>query len=280
MSSPFSNSPLPDYGHPPVVETVLGVQFDRLPKFTNGHLGAFWSSLNQSEWPTVADAPFLQPQYERFTPEAKWAQGVHIQLTPMPPCRLQITNRSGDKMMQVQNGRFHFNWLGKSGANYPRYEAVRDGFLASLEDFVAFASRAAVGEFAPNQWEITYINQIPKGTVWHTPEQWGFFQPLQHSGGINKLVQFESFDGEWHYVIPGQLGRLHMKWQHGQRTDAGDNAEIVHLTLTARGPLSKKPGTDEIVRGLGIGRETIVRAFRELMSDEANRQWELKNAGN
>ncbi len=281
MSAPIVDSPRPDYDTPPVIETVLGIQFDRLPKFTNGHLGAFWSSLDQAEWPTAADAPFLQSQFERFTPEARWAQGVHLQVTAMPPSRLQITNRSGDKMIQVQNGRFHFNWLGTTGVKYPRYEAIEEGFLDALRHFISFVEAANVGTFLMNQWEITYINQIPKGTVWETPEHWGFFGPLRGSASVESLAQFESFDGEWHFVIPGQRGRLHVKWQHAQMAQAGPGeSEIVHLTLTARGPLSKNSDRSELVHCLGIGRDSIVRTFRAMMSDEANKYWGLNNAGN
>jgi hypothetical protein len=93
--------PLPDYETPPVVETVLGVQFERLPGFKNGHLGAFWKSLPRGEWPTVSDAPPLEPQFERFEPSARWVRGLHIQLTQDPTSRLQIKNQAGDRMIQI-----------------------------------------------------------------------------------------------------------------------------------------------------------------------------------
>src|SRR5262245_55135596 len=115
MSVSTDKPPLPDYISPPVVETVLGVQFARLPGFTNAHLGAFWKSLDATEWPTVSDAPPLQPQFERFSEAAKWARGLQLQLTPIPAGRVQIKNRAGDRMIQVQNGRLHFNWLGDAG---------------------------------------------------------------------------------------------------------------------------------------------------------------------
>lgn len=116
--------PLPDYDNPPVVETVLGVQFDRLPGFKNGHLGAFWKSLDADEWPVVQDVPPLSPQFERFDKSANWAQGIQLQLTQDPACRLQIKNKDGDRMIQLQNNRLHFNWLGEGGGRYPRYDRV------------------------------------------------------------------------------------------------------------------------------------------------------------
>lgn len=282
MSLTTANPPLPDYANPPVVETVLGVQFDRLPGFTNAHLGAFWQTLDPGEWPAVADAPYLPPQFERFNEAERWARGLQFQLSPMPPGRTQIKNRSGDRMIQIQNGRLHFNWLGEVGRDYPRYEAVRAGFVEALERFRSFALQASVGRFQPNQWEVTYINHVPKGTVWNSVADWTFFVPLQGVPTIDGVVQGEDFKGEWHFVIPEQRGRLHIEWQHALRAVPEQHErEIIQLTLTARGPLeSKDDSIQPILDGLDLGHETIVRAFASLMSRDANKHWGLKNAGN
>jgi hypothetical protein len=40
-----------DYENPPVVKTVLGVQFEPLATFSNAHLGAFWKRLDADAWP-------------------------------------------------------------------------------------------------------------------------------------------------------------------------------------------------------------------------------------
>lgn len=279
MSHAFENSPLPDYTNPPVVETILGVQFERLPNFTNGHLGAFWKSLNAADWPVAADAPPLQLQFERFSEAARWAKGLQIQLSQIPAGRLQIKSRHGDRMIQVQNGRLHFNWLGESGGRYPRYEAVRAGFTEALESFIAFATQSEVGRIQANQWEITYVNHIPKGTIWNVPADWTFFLPLQGMPSIQGVIEGENFAGEWHFVIPGQRGRLHIEWQHAPKGAAKQPDEIIQITLTARGPI-ESPGDslNPVLAGLDLGRATIVRAFRTMMNDDANRQWGLIHA--
>jgi uncharacterized protein (TIGR04255 family) len=280
MSSITAKSLLPNYANPPVVETVLGVQFDRLPGFTNAHLGAFWKTLDQAEWPEVADAPPLQPQFERFSDAAKWARGLQLQLTPIPPGRVQIKNRTSDRMIQVQNGRLHFNWLGDVGGNYPRYDAVRAGFVEAFGRFEAFVGQAKIGKLKPNQWEVTYINQIPKGTIWESPDEWTFFSPLRCVPSVAGVVQGEDFKGEWHFIIPGDRGRLHIEWQHALRAMPEEpEREVIQLTLTARGPLeSSADNAASIMEGLDLGRETIVRAFASLMSSEANHEGGLRNA--
>jgi hypothetical protein len=96
------------------------------------------------------------------------------------------------------------------------------------------------------------------------------------------LIEAESFSGEWHFVIPGQRGRLHINWHHGQSPPRGKASEApavesIRLNLTARGPIppSERSG-DALLDGLNLGHETIVRSFAGLMSEPANRLWGLK----
>jgi uncharacterized protein (TIGR04255 family) len=271
----------PDYEGPPVVEVILGVQFDRLPTLKNAHLGAFWKSLGQ-EWPTVSDAPPLLPQFERFAESAKWSKAVaRVTITSDQASRVRIKNRQADQMIQVQNGRLHFNWLGEGGGKYPHYANVREGFTRALRQFMEFLRGEDLGAFKPNQWEVTYLNHIPQGTVWTKPQDWDFFRPLAGLPTVDGTVQGESFEGEWHFVIPEQRGRLHVNWQHAAKSEP-EAKELIVLNLTARGPLeSVEPdAVNAIVEGLNLGRDTIVRSFENLMSDEANKYWGLKHAGN
>jgi uncharacterized protein (TIGR04255 family) len=280
MSLSSTNSPLPEYANPPLVETVLGVQFERLPDFTNGHLGAFWKTLDPAEWPRVSDAPPLQPQFEQFAEAAKWARRLQFQVSPIPTGRLQIENQSKDRMIQLQNGRLHFNWLGIVGGTYPRYESVRTEFVNALERFKRFVVQSQVGSFLPNQWEATYINQVPRGTLWNSPADWTFFRPLCGVPTIENVVLGEDVTGEWHFIIPEQRGRLHIEWRHALRAVEGEEErEVIQLTFTARGPVAANgEDKDSILAGLDLGRETIVRTFAALASENANRFWGLKNA--
>lgn len=278
MNNSPAKGPFPDYEDPPVVETILGVQFNPLSGWRNAHLGAFWKTLNTDDWPNVFDAPPLQLQFERFTESARWAMvGAQLTLTQDLSARLQIKNKEGDRMIQLQNSRLHFNWLGQAGGQYPRYGSIRDGFVWVLQQFIEYVAREKVGDFRPNQWEVTYLNHIPKGTIWNTPNDWGFFLPLGPVPTIEHLVQGESFAGGWHFVIPEQRGRLHVQWQHGRKSDPEE--EVIVLTLTARGPVAGSENSIQaILDGLDLGRETIVRSFVAFTSEAANKYWGLKNA--
>ncbi|GIW91114.1 MAG: hypothetical protein KatS3mg109_1546 [Pirellulaceae bacterium] len=269
-------NPRVHYDRPPVVEVILGTQFELLSGFGNAHLGAFWKTLDQEEWPFVADAPPLLTELEEFTPEARWARGLRFQLSTTPVARLQITNRRRDRMIQVQNNCLHFNWIRQGGLDYPRYACVREGFITTLKQFVGFVNHQGLGQFRPSQWEVTYLNHIPKGTVWHTPQDWDFFSLLRSVPVYDGLIAGESFSGEWHFMIPDKRGRLHVRWEHGLKSDS-EETELVVLTLTARGPLEgDQADLNMLLDGVDLGHRTVVEAFAKLMSEDANKYWGLK----
>jgi len=274
-----NNTQLPDYDRPPVVEVILGVQFEHLPKFKNAHLGSFWNSLDNDKWCIIEDAPFLPPQFERFEDTAQWHDGLQLRLKREAACRLQIRNSLQDRMIQVQNSRFHFNWLGKSGGKYIRYQEVFKEFDSSLEQFRHFLREGDIGDIQPNQWEITYVNHIPCGSVWSNPEDWGFFKLIRPPDISEELAVSESFEGNWHFVIPPQKGRLHIHWQHVVGASAnGQEEEFIRLVSTARGVIESESSVFEsVTNGLALGRRVIVSSFKELMSNKANQYWGLKN---
>jgi uncharacterized protein (TIGR04255 family) len=266
---------LPKFRRPPVIETIIGVQFDALPKFRNAHLGAFWTTLGP-DWTQVSDAPPLEPEFERFGEGDNWGK-LRLKVTQDPSTRVRIEHAHGTQMIQVQNGRFHYNWLGKDGGQYPHYANVRAEFDRQLAHFRSFVTDLALGELRPNQWEVTYLNHIPRGTVWQTPADWpmllaGLPAPFSEPAS----TRLESAAGEWHYEIPPQLGRLHVQLTHGKRSAGSDDGELLQLTLTARGPVSG--ATDlwtQLSDGLDLGHRVIVLAFLDLTSDTAHEFWGL-----
>jgi len=272
----MKDTALPDYENPPLVETVLGVQFEKLAGFKNAHMGAFWKMLGSNNWPTVIDAPLLPVQLESFTDSARWAKVMQFMVTQDPTFRMQTTNKDGDRMIQLQNGRLLVNWQKKEGDKYPRFNTVRKDFDVVLGHFIQFMKAEALGDFRPNQWEVMYLNHIPKGTVWQTPKDWGFFLPVQPVPKVEGIIDGESFAGTWQFIIPEKKGRLYIQWQYASKADQ----EVIVLTLTARGPLPGDANSETILAALDLGRATIVQSFRKLMSEPANIYWGLKNASN
>ena len=262
--------PLPSFDAPPVVETVLGVQFDPIPRLTNAHLGAFWKSLGP-DWSEVKDVPPLPQESETFGDQPRWP-GVLFHLTQDTSTRLQVRNQTRDRMIQIQNGRFHLNWLGLEGGEYPRYGKTRPEFDSLFGKLTGFLAEEQLKPVRLNQWEITYVNHIKKGSQWGQPSDWiNIFRDypvsILHQEGMN----FESHTGCWHYEIFPKKGRLHVELLHGR----SKQDEILILKLTARGPI--EAGDDSgLAKGLDLGHESIVRGFEKITSAEAHKLWRKK----
>lgn len=270
----MADARLPEFGKPPVTEVVLGVQFDLLSGFTNGHLGAFWKSL-AGDWPITDDAPALPQEFERFGDEQQMVQLglIRFSLSQTPASRLRIWNRDKDRMIQIQNGRLHYNWLGEEGQEYVRYPTVKGELLDVLESLRTFVRREKLGELRPNQWEVTYVNHLPRGTVWNTPADWSrVFSSSVCLPTKLSTASMEGVNAEWHYALDGDLGRLHVQLQHAWR-DAKERQkreEILIFKLTARGPTVET----DAGAGLDFGRSVIVSTFQEVASVDARKYWQ------
>jgi len=172
----------------------------------------------------------------------------------------------------VQNGRLHYNWIGSRGVEYARYNTVRAEFLDKVDQFKGFLAKTGVGELRVNQWEVTYVNNLPAGSVWATPDQWNdvFSAQIALPARLPNS-RLESLAGVWTYEIEPQRGRLHVEIQHGRTSSTSMSQDLLVFRLTARGPVSS--GAKEFVTGLDLGHETIVRSFKALTSDTARKEW-------
>lgn len=280
----MTESMLPSFKKPPVVETVLGVQFDPIRGFTNAHLGAFWKFLStappshrpQGEWTNVSDAPSLPFVFEEFGEAEAWsALGAKLSISQDPSSRVRIQNPAGDRMIQLQNGRLHYNWKRTGDEAYIRYTAIRPQFDHLVDSVAKFLSAEQLEPMKVNQWEVTYVNHMDKGTVWSTPADWSRVFPKLLGGGERlSAATLENLSGQWRLAIPDKRGRLHMEIRHAKHLEQ-PNTELLVFKLTARG---KAKDRDELSNGLDVGREVIVKTFAEVTSIDAHKYWEREDA--
>lgn len=278
MSSDVSSEPLPEFGRPPVVETILGVQFAPLPGFTSGHLGRYWRDCLDGSWTRTLEAAHLPDQFERFGRPDAWnlpAFELHLQPGPRPG-RLQILHEDDDRVIQLQDTRFISNWRRKRGAEYPRFRALLPEFLGRYADFGRFAEAAGLGSPSANQWEFSYINHLPQGDLWRTPDDWrGLLPGLYPAASAPDGLRFESMAAEFHFEIAPGRGRLHASCQHG-RAGEGEGDEVIVLQLTARGAIGKEDPPEAIAAALELGHRALVRTFVRLASPRALELWEMR----
>jgi hypothetical protein len=118
---------------------------------------------------------------------------------------------------------------------------------------------------------VSYINDIPLLktdhpladtmkllSLWSGTSTEGFLPPAQTLGCSGT------------FPMPLERSRLHFKVQHALRSI--DNAEVLQLSLTARG-LPSDAGDAAILRWFDSGREWIVRGFADLTTSEAHKHW-------
>ncbi len=265
------------YTSPPVIELVLGAQFEPLPKLAAGHFGAIWQAIGKDVWVSPSDAMEIESQFERFG-SAQWVPSA-LQLRLLPatgPGRMVVANAQDDRIVQVQRNRLHLNWRKRDGS-YPSYTALIAEFLAVYDRFAEAVIGLGLGDVRLDQWELTYIDAFPKGEYWETPSEWpavlpGLFGDLFLTDGLP--LGLERRGAEWSFEIAPQRGRLHVSAQAGQATEA--DPESLLLNMTARGPIAPAAGRSGLVDGLALGHEVALAAFERSASEETRARWGIK----
>jgi uncharacterized protein (TIGR04255 family) len=267
---------LPQYDAPPVVEVVLSTQFAPIPGFTAAHAGRFWATLDGQEWTSAEEAPQIDDAFERFGAERVWASPGLRLIPGGQPARIRIINKDDDHMLQVQPTRFVFNWRRRVG-QYPTFSALLPEFLEAFEQFRTHCLSVGIEPLILNQWEVIYVNHIPRDDLWKTPRDWVTIIPCASfpTTGLEGHEP-ESFASKWDIVIDEVRGRLHVDLRFVRLGD-GQGEEALKLQLLARGPIKDERGFD-LESGLNLGHETIVRSFDAMTTPTAHRAWKKRES--
>ncbi len=259
----------PTFETPPIVELVLGVQFNQLRRMQSAHYGRFWDAIG-TDWLNPRDNPPIQEQFEFFGRE----RGVtRLQIEPGPPLnRLTLINQSKDRLVQLQPTRMHLNWRNQE-SSYPSYKTLIVEFEEILNSFTVYCQSEGLGKAEFNQWEITYVDRFVRGKYWDTPADWSTFLPGLFQPGeipMNSKLIMENRSVDWSFEIQPKLGRLHV--QASLVRGNSDSEDALMLNITARGPL----GSEQIQtyrQGLDLGHDVAVDQFLQLVSTETRKSW-------
>jgi len=264
--------PLPKFDAPPVLETVIGVQFVPLPNFTGAMAGWFWKSYLSKfggEWTKTNDVIPLQDQFEQFGPGTGWIPpGIHLATTEAT--RTQLVRSDEERMVQIQFSRFILNW--KRGKNqYPSYDNLLSEFLELFEQFCLFARDAGYGPLGLNQWEMTYVNYLERGELWNNFDDLRkIFKDILIPKSVFPVEFADSINANWRYLLSDNAGRLHVTLNHIKT--APENKEVLRLQFVARGPLTQ-PDMKSLSNSLNLGHEAIVRTFAAITTSDAQKFW-------
>lgn len=273
------SDPLPAFERPPVVETVLSVQFNPLPELVPPKIGWFWrENLDCDDWPTVQMATPIVDQFETFDdPSVSGLQRLAFNIaTGVQAVRTQIVSRNDDRVIQIQPTRLAYNWRSRED-DYPSFDGLFPEFKrvwSLLQGFVN--NQLGVESIAVNQWEITYVNHIKEGDLWTNSAEWGRVLPsVSIPPTLPSKTELEAIDITWRYEIVPKRGRLHVSIK--PRIEPSTGAKLLSMNLTARGPVdASKEWTLE--NGVETGHAVVVEAFESLTSKQAHKEWRKKHA--
>lgn len=266
---------LPDYTDPPVVEVVLGFQFEQLEGFRTVHIGQLWQRFRQS-YPSAIEKPQIPPVFETFgtraeAPTIRLEQVAHV---PLP--RVWFVNENQTELIQIQPNKFFHNWRKtKDQADYPHYENIRENFMSDLQTLEKLLKREKIGKLKPNQCEVSYINHIIPQPGEHLPSSLGTVFRFWSDRNIpKKAMELEDARITMRFLIHSKntnepAGRLHVTAE--PRTIA-DGTRIVVLNLTARGR-PEEATHKGVLDFLDLGREEIVQGFTALTTDKMHQRW-------
>jgi uncharacterized protein (TIGR04255 family) len=113
----------------------------------------------------IEDHGELEPVFEDFDAKRALRVGVRMQAfddTPPLP-RVWFLNEGQNELIQFQRDRFIVNWRqGAEAEPYPRYVRIRDRFQSAFALLREFLNAEKLGEIAPTQCELTYVNHITR----------------------------------------------------------------------------------------------------------------------
>lgn len=268
----------PKFKNPPVVETVLGVQFPQVEGFRATHFGLYYESL-EGRFPTVTDQPRLEPARERF-PRPLLLPAPQVQVFPrIKPDRVWFTADSGSELIQLQADRFLFNWRRQDNREYPSYGTNSEVFLKEFDLFREFCGKHKLPDPMPEVCEVTYVNHFdPEPNETATQLAARTFAGLGWCGTDGFLPIPESLTFNRAYVITSEnkaIGRLYAEVSIAvRRAEAGEPKEFVLLNLTGRVNHVPSDGFD-LRKTLQVAHDWVVCGFADVTERKIqDKEWE------
>jgi len=265
----LTRTPPPSFANPPVVETIIGVQFATLTGFRSHHYGWLWREfLGADEWIPIADEKPLPEYMEPFdSPLLKTTAAQ-----PETSLRVRLKLRSKQhphRTLQIQADKFYLSWVRGEGA-LPDYGMIKPLFDEYFTRFEKFVSESLLGQLKPNLWEVMYVNIVRKGKLWSEPNDWHRVLPtfFPSGGPASDGLKFTTYDGNWHFEIEPKLGRVHVRI--AKMVVNQDPEPVLFIQSIARGQIDESLTWSD---GIDLGHRACIYLFCDITSTEAHEEW-------
>ena len=242
------------YENPPIDEIVCGISFDPIKELRSGHFGILWQKF-RPDFPKIEDQIPVDPISRE--------ELENLNTLPLP--RIWFLHRDENEIIQIQRNRFFHNWRKRRiNDEYPGYEKVVEKFERYLSRFQEFLVEESLGTLVPQQYELTYIDLIPKGQGWENPGDLEKLFPnllsLTRQGSLLNDVQGIN----WQILLdlPDDLGQLGVSIRNAQRVS--NEQEFIHMEFKAMSNRAYQP----MLAWFENAHNTINNFFSNLVSDE------------
>ncbi len=256
---------LPSYKNPPVNEVVCGMRFNTPDKLRITHFGLIWDKF-RVEYPFIKHAPPIVSAKGEIIFDK--AIGV-----PLP--RVWFINEPDDQLVQFQIDRFYFNWRRKK-SDYPRYDHVITQFEKVRDIIVTSFSEFELGELKPIEYELTYINHIPRGQGWNTiddiPKIFSDFAWKKNKKRF--LPNPKKINWSTEFALPEQKGHMIVNLKQATKTE--EKTPLLVLELKTGG-ISESTNNTATREWFDLAHEWIVRGFTDLTRSEIQKIWERED---
>lgn len=253
----------PKFENPPVVETVIGVQFSPNPKTSLIDLASL-----QKSW--VEDYPVQSHHLIEVAPQLPIPTGVFVPRVP-PVIRFWSETTDGHGLVQSELGRLILNWRKTNDLiSYPGFEHQLDEYRSLWSLQTEWEQRLNANLPLPFEIEITYVNdlgQITEETLSSLAifgEAWNTFPG--RNGGMGFSFQRNLDVSEGH---PYQ-GKLSVSAD--TNVDA-NNRSVIFVTCSTT--LLVMPN-DDLNEALSAAHALTVNAFAASISKELSSQFGRK----
>jgi uncharacterized protein (TIGR04255 family) len=241
-----------EYKNPPLNEVVFGITFNPLVKMKAAYIGLFWETIKK-EFPKCEQAAIIGPIDEIVEPE-----------TGLPLPRTWFINNADDHLLQIQKNKFFLNWR-KREKIYPHFDEISKIFFSQYKNLSDFLLSNDLGLIENKNYELTYINHIPKGEGWEDIENIDdLFPDLNWNYNKTRFLHNpETIIWQSVFNLPDGKGKLIIKIQPAKRKT--DMHPLIILEITARGI-----GDEKTEKGLhdwfNIAHDWILSAFEDVTS--------------
>ena len=246
--------PTIEYDNPPINEIVCGIRFDSIKQLRSGHLGVLWQKF-RPDFPKIEDRNSVGsvPKVDSENPDQ----------VPLP--RVWFIHKNENELIQVQRNWFLHNWRKiQSDDKYPGYQKVIENFERYLDCFQEFLIEENLGNLVAKEYELTYIDLIPKGQGWENLGDLEKIFPnllsLTKQGILSndvKVINWQTI-----LALPNGLGQLGIAIRSANQVS--NNQQLLHIEFKALSNRSNQPMRSWFEAAHNI----ITKLFSNLVSDE------------